>query len=466
MAKIKKDDVMESLAFALQEDAEGQNGSGTSSAGKKSGGRNLSENLPSGLFLKLDEITPDPNQPRRLSDEADEDLELLAESILRHGVIQPITVRRLDGGFQIVTGERRWRASRHALSTGKKCERPGYDLSRIPAVLVEPQSDVDRLEMQMVENLARADMSPLDTAYALQSLIETQKVSQEELGRRLGRSRTWVNQMLSKVHPDARALIEHLEIDVNAVGQNELVRLMGWWRDTEGKRAIFVDLKERVSAGIELKRTVIDEAEEIWTLRNGLGLQDRSDLSMEQLREAQDWVSSNDAAKRLAFQNLKSGMSSEQALRAAYQDETTAPEVSSPLDSEGEEVLPTPDPDEGAADHYLDEYEEESEPEFSGTLSAVAADAVSVARQPSGRVPKPTAGTETHGMEWEAANASGVSSAARALAETGDVMPEMTVSLSHGLLSRLFHKAGRHYHPLQDDVADVLEVLEVVAEEG
>ncbi|MGE4529755.1 MAG: ParB/RepB/Spo0J family partition protein [Acidithiobacillus sp.] len=462
MAKIKKDDVMESLAFALQEDAEGQ----TASAGKKIGGRD-SENLLSGLFLKLDEITPDPNQPRRLSDEVDEDLELLAASILRHGVIQPITVRRVDGGFQIVTGERRWRASQHALSTAKKCERHGYDLSRIPAVLVEPQSDMDRLEMQMVENLARADMSPLDTAYALQSLSETQKVSQEELGRRLGRSRTWINQMLSKVHPDALALIDHLKIDASAVGQNELVRLMGWWRDVEGKRAIFADLKERVSAGIELKRTVIDEAEEIWTLRNGLGLQDRSDLTIEQLREAQDWVSSSDAAKRLAFQNLKSGMSSEQALRAAYRDDLPDPEESVEPHSDAVGVLPTPDHDEGAADTYpQDEDEEDSEPEFSGPLSTVAADAVSVAGQSSVRVAKPTTGTETHGMEWEAANASGVSSAARALDETGDVMPEMTVSLSHGLLSRLFQKAGRHYHPLQNDVADVLEVLEVVADEG
>lgn len=464
MAKIRKDDVMESLAYALQAEVtlgEGQMQPVTASK--------ESAHLPSAMFLKLSEIAPDPHQPRRLSDEADEDLALLAESILRHGVIQPITVRRFDNGIQIVTGERRWRASRLALATGKACERPGYDLSRIPAVLVEPQSDADRLEMQMVENLARADMSPLDTAYALQSLMETQKVSQEELGRRLGRSRTWVNQMLSKVHPDARALIEHLGVDGAGIGQNELVRLMAWWRDSDGKRAIFADLKERAEAGIELKRAVIDEVEEVWVLRNGLGLQDRPDLGLDQLREAQEWVSSSDTAKRQAFSNLKTGMSSEQALRSAYTSDMP-PLEDSPI--EDQPVDQDVDSDAEAPDFFDDDgEEEEGEPDFQGALPAVAAAAVAGAQKPSteaerygGEAEKPSAGTETHGMDWETRNAEGVSSAARAVSETMGVKAAVSVLLSSDLVSRLFLKAGRNYHPLQDDVADILDVLSLLAE--
>lgn len=160
-------------------------------------------------FLPLDAIEPDPDQPRRISGMSDGDdphgLEELAGSILAHGIIQPITVRSLGGGrYRIVSGERRWRAAKIALQTGEPCRRKGYDLARIPAVLVTPESEHDRLEMQMVENLARADMTPLDTARALQKLLDETKISVSELARRLGKSRTWVLQILNVASPEAQ----------------------------------------------------------------------------------------------------------------------------------------------------------------------------------------------------------------------------------------------------------------------
>ena len=86
-----------------------------------------------------------------------------------------------------------------ARDSGQPCRRKGYDLSRIPAVILEPDTDADRLEMQLVENLARADMTPVDTAKAVKQLMDSldPKPSLADLGKRLGRSKAWVYQMLS-----------------------------------------------------------------------------------------------------------------------------------------------------------------------------------------------------------------------------------------------------------------------------
>ncbi|MBU2817027.1 ParB N-terminal domain-containing protein, partial [Acidithiobacillus ferrooxidans] len=109
------------------------------------------------FFLELSEIEPDPEQPRKTfvasgaQDAIDNDLELLKESILQHGILQPIAVRHVaSGSYRIIAGERRWRASMAALDSGQPCRRKGYDLSRIPAVILEPDTDADRLEMQLV----------------------------------------------------------------------------------------------------------------------------------------------------------------------------------------------------------------------------------------------------------------------------------------------------------------------------
>jgi ParB family chromosome partitioning protein len=222
------------------------------------------------LFLDLDDVEPDPEQPRKTfvasaaDDSVDNDLELLRDSILQHGVLQPIAVRPLGGGrYRIIAGERRWRASVAARDSGQPCLRKGYDLSRIPAVILHPDTDADRLEMQLVENLARADMTPVDTAKAVRQLMECldPKPSLAELGKRLGRSKAWVHQMLALGSEEAEAVAEYLGVPLESIGQTDISRMRGWMKD-EDKRVVLDAIRASLQAGETLSRVLVDREEE------------------------------------------------------------------------------------------------------------------------------------------------------------------------------------------------------------
>jgi ParB family chromosome partitioning protein len=125
--------------------------------------------------IPIDQIQPNPLQPRKSF--APEALSELAKSIKATGVIQPVVVRRVSGGYQLIAGERRWRAAREA------------GLATIPAVVREA-SDVESLEIALVENLLREDLNPLESAEAYQKLLRDFGWTQEELGARVGRDRS------------------------------------------------------------------------------------------------------------------------------------------------------------------------------------------------------------------------------------------------------------------------------------
>lgn len=126
-------------------------------------------------MLPLHKIEPNPGQPRQDFDEGD--LNDLAESIRIHGVIQPLTVRKLDNGYyQIIAGERRWRASRMA------------NLREVPAVVIEAD-DKKAMELALIENLQRADLNPVEEALGYQKLMEEYSMTQEEAAERVGKSR-------------------------------------------------------------------------------------------------------------------------------------------------------------------------------------------------------------------------------------------------------------------------------------
>lgn len=131
--------------------------------------------------LPIDSIQANPLQPRTVFEPAK--LEELADSIRANGVIQPIVVRKLGDGFQIVAGERRWRASKLA------------GLAEVP-VVVQDVADPQMLELALIENIQREDLNPVETAQAYDRLVKELGLSQEEIGRRTGKDRTSIANMI------------------------------------------------------------------------------------------------------------------------------------------------------------------------------------------------------------------------------------------------------------------------------
>ncbi len=126
-------------------------------------------------ILPLHKVEPNPEQPRHDFDE--EELQLLADSISVHGLIQPLVVRQLPSGYyQIIAGERRWRAARMA------------NLTEIPAIVVEAD-DQKAMEMALIENLQRQDLNPVEEALGYQSLMDDYGLTQEETAKQVGKSR-------------------------------------------------------------------------------------------------------------------------------------------------------------------------------------------------------------------------------------------------------------------------------------
>ena len=132
--------------------------------------------------VDIDRILPNPNQPRKSFDE--ESLDDLANSIRAHGVVQPLVVRPIqDGIFELIAGERRWRASQRA------------GLTRVPVVIRE-SGEHAALEIALVENLQREDLNPIEEAQAYERLIVDFGLTQEEVARRVGKNRATVANML------------------------------------------------------------------------------------------------------------------------------------------------------------------------------------------------------------------------------------------------------------------------------
>jgi ParB family transcriptional regulator, chromosome partitioning protein len=150
--------------------------------------------------IPLDLIGPNPSQPRRHFDEPA--LIALADSISARGVLQPIVVRPLAGGrYELVAGERRFRAARIA------------ELDTIPAIVRETD-DAERLELALIENMARADLNPVEEARACATLVDDLGMSKEEVARRVGRSRVAVANLIRTLElPDeVLTMVERREL--------------------------------------------------------------------------------------------------------------------------------------------------------------------------------------------------------------------------------------------------------------
>ena len=148
------------------------------------------------VSLPISQVQPGLNQPRKRFDQ--DALADLAESIRVHGIIQPLTVRRLSSGYyQIIAGERRWRAAKEA------------GLAEVPAVIIEAD-DRKVMELGLIENLQREDLNPIEEAEGYQVLMSQYSMTQEETAQRVGKSRSAVANALRLLNlcPPVRAMVE------------------------------------------------------------------------------------------------------------------------------------------------------------------------------------------------------------------------------------------------------------------
>jgi ParB family chromosome partitioning protein len=133
------------------------------------------------FYCGIEEIIPNRSQPRKQFDEAK--LQELAESIKEKGILEPLLVRKTDQGYELIVGERRWRAAQKA------------GLKEVPVVVKEAQGR-EVLEISLIENLQREDLNPIEAAEAFKHLIETFNISQEDLSKRIGKDRTTITNTL------------------------------------------------------------------------------------------------------------------------------------------------------------------------------------------------------------------------------------------------------------------------------
>jgi ParB family chromosome partitioning protein len=129
------------------------------------------------LYCGIEEIIPNRSQPRKHFDESK--LQELAESIKEKGILEPLIVRKTDQGYELIVGERRWRAAQKA------------GLKEVPVVVKEAEGK-EALEISLIENLQREDLNPIEAAEAFKHLIEEFKISQEDLSKRIGKDRTTI----------------------------------------------------------------------------------------------------------------------------------------------------------------------------------------------------------------------------------------------------------------------------------
>ena len=155
-----------------------------------------SDNNQGVTMVRISEVEPNAAQPRKAFDPAE--LETLAESLNQYGMIQPITVRMVDGMYQIITGERRWRAARMA------------GLSEVPVIVITAD-DKKAAELALVENIQRSDLNPIEEAMGFAALIEEYGLTQEEAAKRIGKSRSAVTNSLRLLNlPESvRKMIEN-----------------------------------------------------------------------------------------------------------------------------------------------------------------------------------------------------------------------------------------------------------------
>ena len=200
------------------------------------------------LFLPISQVESCASQPRKNFDP--NALADLADSIREHGIIQPLTVRKLQSGYyQIIAGERRWRAARMA------------GLSEVPAIVIEAD-DRKAMELAMIENLQREDLNPIEEAQGYMVLMSSYNMTQEEAASRVGKSRSAVANALRllKLTPSVRAMVEDGRLSGGHA--RALLTLNDEMQEKAADTAIKCDLSVRQTELLVKKLTADKKAEE------------------------------------------------------------------------------------------------------------------------------------------------------------------------------------------------------------
>lgn len=195
---------------------------------------NINENNNKELItLDINEISPNPNQPRKLFDS--EKIDELAESIKAHGIIQPIIVKAVNSGYEIIAGERRWRAARKA------------GLKEVPCIIKDIDEQSHML-FAIIENLQREDLNPIEEAKAFDSMLKEYNMTQEDIAKSVGKSRPYIANTLRllKLSEEIQLLI--LENKITSGHARALINI----EDKQKQKALVLEIIEK---GLNVRQT-------------------------------------------------------------------------------------------------------------------------------------------------------------------------------------------------------------------
>lgn len=196
----------------------------------KNNNSNPTENEGKVWFVPVSKITPDPKQPRKQF--KPEELDQLAASIKEHGVLQPLlVVEKTDGGYELVAGERRWRASQLA------------GLTTVPA-LIKKWADQQKLEVSLIENIQRQDLNALEEAFAYKRLMEEFNLTQQQVAERVGKSRPAVANAVRLLELPAQVQSALIDGKINSGQARALLALPS---DTERLNMLSSMLGEKIT---------------------------------------------------------------------------------------------------------------------------------------------------------------------------------------------------------------------------
>jgi len=208
------------------------------------------------MELDIDQIRPADVQPRGVFKEAA--LEGLAQSIRQNGIIQPLVVRRSTGGYQLIAGERRWRAAQKA------------GLHKVPCIVREVAEE-NLLEMSLIENIQREELNPIEEANAYRNLLESKSLTQEEVAHRVGKERSSITNALRllKLPSEIQRFVENEDLSMGHARallaiESEEAQIKLARRITEKRLSVRATehlVKQQAAAGTPIKRSVSNDTD-------------------------------------------------------------------------------------------------------------------------------------------------------------------------------------------------------------